>query len=314
MSNSLSTAAGRPARPRFLLQDAEGIDGLIAHLITHRKLPRIEVGNDAFPPAEAHRARARIARYSAMSGVQAGGLLAGLAVLLSTGLLIPSTYRDWNYLQGWSFAQNWTKAAWLIVPALCVGLIAFLAVEVWIRMKLLQELRRLRKRSAGWSAGTEALQPPVVEASLDQQPGNTVRDPITILSRLSEQHIVQLHALYQHEWWSKGRSLDATRRGVKGSQVVIGLANGSNELVAFARVLTDYTFKAVIFDVIVAETSRRQQLGRKLLELVTNHEALRDVRHFELYCLPELVEFYVPHGFSTDVGNIRLMRKVRPDE
>ncbi len=313
MSHTTSKATGHPTRPRFLLQDAAGIDGLIDYLITHRKSPRIEVGNGAFPPAEAHRARARIARYTGMSGVPAGGLVAGLVVLLSTGLLIPRTYRDWDYLQGWSFAQNWTRAAWLIVPALCAGLIAYLVVEAWIRVKLLLELKRLRKHSAGWNAGHEEVRPPGVEESPGQQPGDSVRDSMTILSRLSEQHIVQLHALYQREWWSKGRSLDATRRGVKGSQVIIGLTNESNELVAFARILTDYTFKAVLFDVIVAESSRSQQLGRKLMDLVTSHEALREVRHFELYCLPELVGFYAAHGFSTDVGNIRLMRKVRPD-
>lgn len=134
-----------------------------------------------------------------------------------------------------------------------------------------------------------------------------------VLSELSERHLAQLHELYQREWWSRGRSLDATRRGVHGSQVVIGLADDADELIAFARVLTDYTFKALIFDVIVDDSVRSLGLGRRLMELVTSHVALKDVRHFELYCLPELVNFYVPHGFSTEVGNIRLMRKVSPD-
>jgi GNAT superfamily N-acetyltransferase len=134
-----------------------------------------------------------------------------------------------------------------------------------------------------------------------------------IISTLSEHHITQLHALYQREWWTKGRSLDATRRGVLGSQVVVGMVDGRDELLAFVRVLTDFTFKALMFDVIVAEHARNQGLGMKLMELVTGHDALQGVRHFELYCLPELVDFYVPHGFSTDIGDIRLMRMSRPD-
>jgi GNAT superfamily N-acetyltransferase len=134
---------------------------------------------------------------------------------------------------------------------------------------------------------------------------------IRVLSELSEHHIAQLHGLYQREWWSRGRTLEATRRGVSGSQVVIGLVDESDNLVGFTRVITDYTFKALVFDVIVAAGARGRGLGTRLLDLVVAHEALRDVRHIELYCLPELADFYVPLGFSADVGNIRLMRRIR---
>ena len=134
-----------------------------------------------------------------------------------------------------------------------------------------------------------------------------------VISQLSGHHIVQLHALYQREWWTKGRSLDATRRGVAGSQIVIGMVDEDDNLLAFLRVLTDHTFKALILDVIVAESARQRGLGGKLMDLVMAHEALREVRHFELYCRPELVEFYSSYGFTTDVGDIRFLRMTRPD-
>jgi GNAT superfamily N-acetyltransferase len=130
-----------------------------------------------------------------------------------------------------------------------------------------------------------------------------------VVSELSERHIEELHSLYQKEWWTKGRTLDATRRGIKGSQIVIGLLDGADSLIGFARVITDYTFKALIFDVIVAENARDHGLGSHLVSLVTSHDALRNVRHFELYCLPELIEFYEAHGFKSDVGKIQLMRR-----
>ena len=134
-----------------------------------------------------------------------------------------------------------------------------------------------------------------------------------VVYELSDLHIGQLHALYQHEWWTKGRTLEATRRVVQGSQVVIGLLDGDDSLVGFIRALSDYTFKALIFDVIIAAHARHLGLGSRLVSLITGHPALRDVRHFELYCLPELVSYYGAHGFSDDVGNIRLMRRVCPD-
>jgi hypothetical protein len=42
--------------------------------------------------------------------------------------------------------------------------------------------------------------------------------------------------------------------------------------------------------------------------LILRHEMLRNVKHFELYCLPEYQAFYALHGFTTDVGNVALMR------
>ena len=129
-----------------------------------------------------------------------------------------------------------------------------------------------------------------------------------IISSLNEQQIIQLHALYQQEWWASGRTLNETRRCVAGSQICVGLVNAHHELVGFSRVLTDYTFKALIFDVIVRKDMRGTQLGDTLLTQIIQHPQLTSVKHFELYCLPELYDFYSRHNFSTEVGDIRLMR------
>jgi predicted GNAT family N-acyltransferase len=135
---------------------------------------------------------------------------------------------------------------------------------------------------------------------------------LTVVHALDDRQIQQLHALYQAEWWTRGRSLDATRQCISGSQICIGLVDGAGSLAAFARVITDYTFKALIFDVIVSGTARGTGLGKQLLEKITQHDKLRNVRHFELYCLPELFAFYRRFGFSENVGEVKLMRLVNP--
>jgi predicted GNAT family N-acyltransferase len=135
-------------------------------------------------------------------------------------------------------------------------------------------------------------------------------DALTVVHRLDDRQIVELHSLYQSEWWTRGRTLDDTRRCVSGSQVVVGLVDGAGNLRAFARVITDFTFKALIFDVIVSAGARKNGLGDRLLEVITRHDKLRHVRHFELYCLPELFTFYNRHGFSENVGEVQLMRRV----
>lgn len=131
---------------------------------------------------------------------------------------------------------------------------------------------------------------------------------MNVIYSLTENHIAQLNTLYQQEWWTKGRTREETKSCVAGSQICVGLIGANDGLIGFARVLTDFTFKALIFDVIVHKDHRKSGLGDKLLSLIKSHEKLQHVKHFELYCLPELYDFYAKHGFTTNIGEIRLMR------
>lgn len=133
---------------------------------------------------------------------------------------------------------------------------------------------------------------------------------MNVTYQLSPRQVEELHALYQNESWSAGRSLEETARCVSGSSICIGLVDANNSLKAFTRVITDYTFKALIFDVIVAPDQRDQGLGDRLIQLVKEHQQLQAVKHFELYCLPALEPFYERHGFSTEVSGMRLMRRI----
>jgi predicted GNAT family N-acyltransferase len=128
--------------------------------------------------------------------------------------------------------------------------------------------------------------------------------------QLNVRQIEQLHALYQNESWSKGRTLEETRQGVEGSTLCIALADEEDNLAAFCRILSDGIFKALVFDVIVDEKYRGEGLGKQLVALAKSHPALARVKHLELYCLPELESFYARHGFTTEVNNMRLMRRI----
>ena len=129
-----------------------------------------------------------------------------------------------------------------------------------------------------------------------------------VIFELDTRHIRSLHTLYRNEWWTRGRTLEETKRCVEGSQLNIGIVDEHGTLQAYARILTDYTFKAMIFDLIVAQDRRGEGLAKRLLEIIKSHEKLKDVKHFELYCLPEMVPFYERYGFSREVGGVTLMR------
>jgi predicted GNAT family N-acyltransferase len=136
------------------------------------------------------------------------------------------------------------------------------------------------------------------------------RPGYTVVEALTENQMRQLHALYQGEWWTRGRSLDDVRRMIEGCDFVVGLCvNPGGRLAAFARVLTDGVYKALVFDVIVALDCRDQGLGRRLMEWIVGHPTLGRVRHIELYCLPDMVPFYEKWGFSTDVSGVVFMRR-----
>ncbi len=131
-----------------------------------------------------------------------------------------------------------------------------------------------------------------------------------VIYELGSKHIEQLHQLYQEEWWTKGRTLEDTRKCVANSQLCIALVDAQDNLIGFARVLTDFTFKALIFDVIVREDQRGKGLGDKLMGLIKSHDKLSGVRHVELYCLPDMNDFYARHGFTT--RDVQLMRYDNP--
>ncbi len=130
-----------------------------------------------------------------------------------------------------------------------------------------------------------------------------------IIDELNKKQIEELHQLYQKEWWANERSIEETKACVEGSQICVGVVDSSGKLLGFARVLTDYIFKALIFDVIVSEDYRDTGISNKIMDAIKYHKKLEGVQHFELYCLPEMFHFYEKHGFSTDLVEMRLMRR-----
>jgi ribosomal protein S18 acetylase RimI-like enzyme len=132
---------------------------------------------------------------------------------------------------------------------------------------------------------------------------------LTMINKLSDEHKVQLLDLYQHEWWSNGRTINNVETIINGSSFIIAFINETNnELVAFCRILTDHFKHAYIYDVIVAEEFRKTGLGKKLIDSVLSHKELSNISNIELVCRRELVPFYKQFGFSEDYGLSIAMR------
>lgn len=130
-----------------------------------------------------------------------------------------------------------------------------------------------------------------------------------LVHTLTERQVRDLVEMYQKEWWSRGRRPEDVEAMLKHSNEIFALTEPvSGRLVGFVRVLTDYVYKALIFDVIVAKEYRDRGLGRVLMDSICNHPSLRSIRHMELYCLPDMVPLYRKWGFTDDLGELRLLR------
>lgn len=130
---------------------------------------------------------------------------------------------------------------------------------------------------------------------------------------LNPSQIEQLHALYQTQWWSQGRSLEDVAEMLHNTSVVVGLVDDEERLVGFCRVLTDFVFRATIYDVMVVPAWQGQGLGRRLLDEVIRDPRLHRVSAIFLCCEENMVPFYEKWEFRRfEEGPVWMIRPQRP--
>jgi predicted GNAT family N-acyltransferase len=136
------------------------------------------------------------------------------------------------------------------------------------------------------------------------------RSEIEVRDAVTEPHLPDLMRLFASAWWAEHRTPDDVRRMLAASTIVVALVDRqSDRLVGFARVLTDFTYTAMIMDVVVDPDFRGTGLGATLMDAVVAHPRLATVASVELVCQPELRPFYRRWGFSENVGRSALMRR-----
>lgn len=135
-----------------------------------------------------------------------------------------------------------------------------------------------------------------------------------LIEALTQSQLLDLHALYEKEWWTQGRSFDDVRIMIENSSMIVGFVDNKGKLAAFCRILTDFVFRATIYDVIVAEAFRGRGLGRKLMDVVSQHPRLQRVNTIWLCCLPEMVPFYEKWGFEVCDTGLQWMFKGQRSE
>ena len=128
-----------------------------------------------------------------------------------------------------------------------------------------------------------------------------------VVNQLDETQISELVELYKNEFRSHKRTEEGVVKMLAASDIIIALVNEEKELIAFCRILTDFVYRGVLYDVIVKPSYRKIGFGAKLLDEVVNHPQLKEVENIALFCLPEMIPFYQRWGFSNDVVKLELM-------
>jgi predicted GNAT family N-acyltransferase len=100
----------------------------------------------------------------------------------------------------------------------------------------------------------------------------------------------------EYEWWADREHADV-EHALAHTPLAVGLRE-NDELVAAARVLTDFVYYAKVYDVIVAEARRGDGLGKRLMRGIVDRPRLSEVDVIELRCREGLIPFYEACGFA----------------
>ena len=118
--------------------------------------------------------------------------------------------------------------------------------------------------------------------------------PLELSDDRTRLDVGRILALYDQTWWARGRTLEAVRRALEHSHPVVSAWRGS-DLVGFTRVISDLTFRATIWDVIVHPEEQGRGVGTALIQFVLQHPDLQSVSQFFLLTADK-------HGFYERLG------------
>lgn len=120
--------------------------------------------------------------------------------------------------------------------------------------------------------------------------------------------------LFEQAPWAQGRTLEQAKEMLLHTDLIISAWEDAR-LVGCGRVLTDYVFRASIWDVIVDHTYQGRDIGTEIIQRILFHPALSRVELFWL-CTRDKQAFYETLGFSAkeQTGMVWDRKKVKSEE
>ncbi len=119
-----------------------------------------------------------------------------------------------------------------------------------------------------------------------------------IFSERRDFDVEQLARLYEHAPWALGRAAADIREMLANTDLALS-AWDEGRLVGFGRVLTDYTYRASIWDLLVDPRYQGQDIGTQIMQRILEHPALKRVELFLLSTVGKQ-SFYETLGFTSN--------------
>ena len=107
----------------------------------------------------------------------------------------------------------------------------------------------------------------------------------------------------EKSYWAKERTIQQTKKTVENS-FCFGMYTDTKQQIGFARIVTDFVFFGNIMDVIIDPEYQGKGLGKKLVEFMLQHDAIKSLQTITLKT-KDAHSFYEKYGFQR-VGNSQL--------
>lgn len=139
---------------------------------------------------------------------------------------------------------------------------------------------------------------------------NWQRGEFLISTSLENLDYETIHAHLKTTYWASGRSVELVRRSFENSLPFVIYKN--QEIVGFARVVSDFATFAWLADVFIRPDFRGQGLSKWLMEIIIAHPDLQGLRRF-LLATRDAHGLYQQFGFDDLRIPYLWMERTAPD-
>jgi GNAT superfamily N-acetyltransferase len=118
---------------------------------------------------------------------------------------------------------------------------------------------------------------------------------------------VELQGLYRYTTWGRSRSVEGLD-AMLGSGGMCFSARSRGKLVGFCRIVTDFIYRASLWDVVVHPEHQGRGLGSALVDYALTHPAIKNIPLITTYT-DEWIPFMTSRGFEAREGAMVMLRR-----